>query len=79
MATVIEQPGNRTLYSPPPGNDVEALPLLVGRSLQVDLVRVLQAAHPLFQPLGWLGPIHPDVAQPLDPIGKVLAQQLDQP
>jgi hypothetical protein len=57
---------------------VEALPRFVGRGLQVDFVRLLQASHPLFQPRGRIGTVNPSLAQPLDTIGNILAQSLDQ-
>ena len=73
MATVIEQPRERALNGPSPGNHLEALSLFVGRGLQVDFVRLLQTSHPLLQPLGRIGPINPDFAQPFDTISKILS------
>jgi len=43
----------------------------------VDCVRLLQASHPRFQPLGRLGPLNPYVAPPRDTLGHLLAQPLD--
>ena len=52
-------PKERALNRPPPGNHLEALPLFIGRGLQVDVVRLLQASHPLLEPLGRIGTINP--------------------
>jgi hypothetical protein len=49
----------------------------VARGLQVDFVRLLQVAYPLFQPLGRIGTINPYFPQPLDTSGNILAQPLD--
>ena len=78
MATVIEPPCERPLHRPAPWDHLEALPFLMSHRLSVDFVGVLQAAPPCVEPLGRLGAIDPDLAQPLDAIGNIRGQQLDQ-
>lgn len=48
------------------------------RRLQVDFVCLLQAVDLLLKPLSGISAIHPYLAQPLDTIGKIRTQQLDQ-
>jgi hypothetical protein len=76
MATIIEQPRKGPLHGPPPGNHVEALPLFIGRGLHVDCVRLLQASHPLLEPLGRISTLNPYVAPPLDTISTILGSSL---
>jgi hypothetical protein len=78
MTTVLEQPREWALNCPPPRNHVEARPLFVSRRFQVDFVGVLQAAHPLFQPFSRVSAIDPELAQPLDTIGKILGESFHQ-
>ena len=72
MATIIEPPRQCPLHRPALRDHLEALPLFVGRRLQVDCVRLLQASHPLFKPGGRIGTIDPYLAQPLDTISNLL-------
>ena len=78
MTTIIEQPHKGALNCPPPRNDLEPFPFFIRRRFQVNFVRLLQAAPPRLQPLGRLGPIDPEFAQPLDPIGEISSEQVDQ-
>jgi hypothetical protein len=66
MATIMEPPRQCPLHGPPPGPHWAALPRCLGRGLHVDGGRLLQASPPRLQPLGRIGPLHPDVAPPLD-------------
>ena len=67
MATILEPPRQGPLHRPAPRSHLEALPLLVGRRLQVERACLLHAAHPRFTPLGRIGTIAPDLAPPLTP------------
>ena len=77
MPTVIAQPSKGAFHFPAVLDDLEPLAGVLD-DFQINLVRLLQAADPVAQPLRLISAIDPDVPEAGHAGGKIPLQQRDQ-